>query len=258
MDNTTTSINIPFPDDAELHLVVRIGACRLVVMPGTRADAWVAGSYSESSGALPLKITQEAGDVRITQDPIPSEFWNMWNNPPRLTLRLGTARPYRLTLEGGASESEFDLGGLPLHELNIRQGAGKMDFDFSVPNPQPMTHLDVEAGAVGMEMVNLVNANFAEMKLQGGAASFYLDFNGQLRRDARVEITTGVSAVTVVVPSATAARILPETVMAGLDVGDHFTRLEGTFNNPAASSGGTPALTIRASVTLGSLKLRTA
>lgn len=257
MDNTTTSINIPFPDAAELHLIVRVGACRLAVMPGARTDAWVAGAYSEPSGALPLKMTQEGGVARITQDPIPSEFWNMWNNPPRLTLRLGTARPYRLTLEGGASESEFDLGGLPLSELNIRQGAGKMDFDFSVPNPQPMGQLAVEAGAVGFEMVNLVNANFAEMKLDGGAASFYLDFNGQLRRDASVKITTGVSAVTLVVPSSTAVRIVPETVMAGLDVGDHFTRLEGAFNNPAATGGGKPLLTIQASVTLGSLRLRT-
>ena len=135
MDNNTTSINIPFPDATELHLIVRVGACRLAVMPGTRTDAWITGAYSEPSGALPLKITQEGSTARITQEPIPSEFWNMWNNPPRLTLRLGTARPYHLTLEGGASESEFDLGGLPLTELNIRQGAGKMDFDFSVPNP---------------------------------------------------------------------------------------------------------------------------
>ncbi len=256
MDNTTT-INIPFPDAAELHLTVRVGACRLAVMPGTRADAWVAGSYAEPSGALPLKITQEGGTVRITQDPIPAEFWNMWNNPPRLTLKLGTARPYKLTLEGGASESEFDLGGLPLHELSIRQGAGKMDFDFSTPNPQPMRELAVEAGAVGMEMINLVNANFAEMKLDGGAASFHLDFNGELRRDANVKLTTGVSAVTLVVRSSMPVRILPETVMAGLDVGDHFTRLEGAFNNPAATAGGQPVLTIRASVTLGSLRLRT-
>lgn len=250
MESTTTAINIPFPDTAERHLIVRVGACRLAVMPGARTDAWVSGAYVEPSGALPLKITQENGVAHITQEPIPAEFWNMWNHPPRLTLRLGTARAYRLTLEGGASESEFDLGGLPLTGLNIRQGAGKMDFDFSVPNPQPMGELTVEAGAVGLEMVNLVNADFAEMRLNGGAASFYLDFNGQLRRDANVKITTGVSAVTLVVPSSMAVRIVPETSITGLDVGDHFTRLEGAFNNPGAVAGGKPLLTIQASVTL--------
>ncbi len=52
----------------------------------------------------------------------------------------------------GASESTFDLGGLPITRLVIKKGAGKVDFDFSAPNPQLMGLLKLEVGAVGLKM----------------------------------------------------------------------------------------------------------
>jgi hypothetical protein len=70
----------------------------------------------------------------------------------------------------------------------MKQGAGKVDMAFSTPNPQPMSLLRVEAGATGLEMKNLTNANFSEMTVDGGAAGYRFDFGGALRRDAHVRI----------------------------------------------------------------------
>ena len=53
------------------------------------------------------------------------------------------------------------MGGVPLRGLTVRQGAGKFELGFSVPNPEPMELLEVSSGA-GIELENLANANFSE------------------------------------------------------------------------------------------------
>ncbi len=77
-------------------------------------------------------------------------------------------------VETGASEFDHDLGGAPLSRLMVRQGAGKLELGFSVPNPEPMQLLEVSSGAAGIELANLANANLSEMRLSGGAASYAL------------------------------------------------------------------------------------
>ncbi len=143
-----------------------------------------------------------------------------------------------------------------MSRLMVRQGAGKLEFDFSAPNPHPMELLEVSSGAAGIELVNLANANFSEMRLSGGAAGYELDFGGTLLRDAKVSIETGLSGVEVTVPASTAARVVAETTLGSVDVGDGFTKREGAFLTEGALSGDTPFLAIRAGVRLGSLRIR--
>ena len=249
-------IDIAFPDASDLHLKIGVGACRLKVAPGDGV-AWVSGTYDHPSSALPPRIEQEGGTVTITQERTLAGIGGLLRRAPSFDLALGKARPYMLTLEVGASESSFDLGGLPIKRLIVKQGAGKVDFDFSSPNPQAMSLLDLDAGAVGMEMKNLANANFAEMTINGGAASYKFDFGSRLQRDAHVKITAGLCSVEIDVPSTTAARIISESVLGGVDVGDGFTRKEGAFCTEAAVTGKAPVLTIDTSISLGSLLLRT-
>ena len=266
-----TQVKVPFPEAGDLHLRIRVGACRLKVRPGpdeipTPRDAegigigvesWVIGTYQHPSGVLPARVEEEGGTVTITQERTLADIGGIFRGAPRFELALGKAKPYMLTLEVGASESSFDLGGLPVTRLIAKQGAGKADFDFSAPNPQPMSLLDVDAGAVGMNMKNLANANFAEMAIHGGAAVYKFDFGGALQRDAHVRIVTGMSSVVISVPASTAAKITTESTLSGMDVGDGFMKKEGAFWTEAALAGKTPVLTIYASISLGSLLIRT-
>ena len=144
-----------------------------------------------------------------------------------------------------------------MSRLTVRQGAGKFELDFSLPNPEPMELFEVSTGAAEIELENLANANFSEMRLSGGAASYELDFGGVLSRDAEVSIETGISGVVVSVPSSTSARVAVETTLGSVDVGDGFTKREGSFSTESALSGDGPVLRIRAGVRLGSLELRT-
>jgi hypothetical protein len=250
-----TPIHIPYPASQERHLVITVGACRLKLRPGAGED-WVEGTYTDPTGGIPSQVVQEGTRTRIVQKPEWPARWGGIHEPPTFDLMLGTAQPFALTLETGAGEAQLDLGGLPLTRLIARVGAGKFDLDFSAPNPQLMSMLDLTAGAAGMDVHSFANANCPEIALSGGAAAYTFDFGGRLQRDTHVRISTGLSSVVVTIPSATAATITSESFLGGLEVGDGFSKQGGAFFTPAALQGGTPLLRIDTSVALGSVRLQ--
>jgi len=251
-----TPINIAYPSAEDLRLRIALGACRFEARPG-EGDAWVTGTCHDPTDGRSPSILEEGGSVTITEaEPSFERIPAVFGGVPRYELEVGKARPFALTIETGASEFDLDLGGVPVNRLIVRQGAGKFELGFSVPNPKPMELLEVSSGAAGIELVNLANANFSEMRLSGGAASYELDFGGTLSRDARVSIETGLSGAEISVPAATAARVVAETTLGSVDVGDGFTKREGAFLTEGALSREAPVLEIRAGVRLGSLQLR--
>ena len=253
--STPTSIDIPFPTAEILHLRLTVGACKLHVRSGD-GPQWVAGTYEDSSNAVPLRIEQNGGEVRISQTFDWPQSWGTFREPPTFELTLGKARPYALTLEGGASEATLDLGGAPLRNLTIKFGAGKQEIEFSAPNPEPMQLLSVACGAAGLKFEDLANANFTEMTLEGGAAAYELDFSGALRRDAAVKINAAMSSVLLKAPASTAIKMSAETIMGSVDTGDGFMKKEGAWWNEAALAGAAPCITINASMTMGSVRLQ--
>jgi hypothetical protein len=251
-----TPIDVAYHAAEDLHLRIALGACRFKVRPG-EGDAWVIGTYHDPTDRRSPRILEEGGSVTITEEePSFEQIPAVFGGVPRYELEFGKQKPFALTIETGASEFDLDLGGVPLRRLTVRQGAGKFELGFSEPNPHPMELLEVSSGAAGIELGRLANANFSEMRLSGGAAGYELDFGGALSRDARVSIETGLSGVEISVPVSTAARILAETTLGSVDVGDGFTKREGAFLTEGALSGGAPVLEIRAGVRLGSLQLR--
>ena len=249
-------INVAYPATEDLHLRITLGACRFKASPGDGED-WVAGTCHDPTGKHAPTVLEEGGRVTITEaEPSFERIPAVFGGVPRYELRFGKEKPFALTIETGASEFDFDLGGVPLHGLTIRQGAGKFELGFSVPNPHPMELFEVSSGAAGIELENLANANFSEMRLSGGAAGYELDFGGTLLRDAQVNIETGLSGVEISVLATTAAKVVAETTLGSVDVVDDFTKREGAFLTEGALSGEAPVLTIHAGVTLGSLRLR--
>jgi len=254
MESQRTNILIPFPDASDRHLRIRVGACRLTIARGAGGD-WVTGTYDDPTGGLACHISQEGGSARITQEPRLVGLQRWGRGVPTFELALGTAQPYMLTIDTGASDTEFELGGLPLTRLAIKLGAGKNVTRFLEPNPQAMGVLDLDAGAGSIELRGLANTNFADMTLDGGAAAFICDFGGTLRRDSSAHLNTGMSSLEIVVPGTTAVRIASEPVLGRLEASDGFTTRDGGYWTRPAIDGGTPVLTIHANIALGTLSL---
>ncbi|MDO8735546.1 MAG: hypothetical protein Q7K29_00480 [Thermoleophilia bacterium] len=252
----STVIEVPWPETGEPRLKVSVGGCRLKIS-AVDGDAWVSGTYEDPTGGLESKVDdQGGGSVRITQSGKISRLKNPFAGAPRMELQLGKSRPFGLIIETGASEATVELGGLPLKRLAIKQGAGRCDLDFSEPNPEEIDEFDVDSGASTLIMRNLANANFTSMTIDGGAATYDLDFGGTLRRDGEVRMSAGVAAVTISVPAATAAKITPGSVLGSLNIGDDLTRKEGGFWTENALAGLKPVLYIVPSVALGTLNLK--
>jgi hypothetical protein len=252
-----TPIQVAHPSVGNPQLRIALGACRFRARPG-EGDEWVTGTYNDPTDRRPLRVGEEEAGVTITEaEPSFERIQAVFGGMPRYEVELGNKRPFALTIETGASDFDLDLGGVPLSRLMVRQGAGKFELGFPQPNPEPMEILEISSGAAAIELENLANANFSELRLSGGAASYELDFGGVLSQDAEVSIETGISGVVVSVPSSTAARVTAETTLGSVDVGDGFTKSEGAFSTEAALRGDGPVLRIRAGVRLGSLQLRT-
>ena len=253
--NNVTDIRVPFPEAVDLHLRIRVGACRLQLTRG--GSDWVTGTYEDPTGTLPCSVHQDGGSARISQEPHVAAVLGWRRGIPTFILALGTRLPYALSIETGASDTDIELGGVPLKRLSIKMGAGKNVLRFLEPNPQPLSLLDVDAGAGSYEFRNLANAGFSDMTLDGGAAAFVCDFGGTLQRDASVHISSGMSTVEIAVPSATAARINAESVLGLINAADGFTTREGGYWTRAALENAGPVLAIRASVALGTVTLNT-
>ena len=248
-------INITFPDAENRHLKLTVGACRLIIKPGEGTE-WVTGTYDDPGGGVPWRVTQLDGSVRISQEFDASDVFGAYEGPPTFELALGKSKSYALTIETGASDCHLDLGGLPLTRLELKHGADRMELDFSAPNPQRLSLIEVSSGAGSTEIKNLVNADFAELKLEGGLASYLLHFGGSLLRDAHVLVETGLASVELLIPQAMPAKITSNAVLGSLDVGNGFTKKNGMFMTPAAAEGKTPVLSIQANVTFGSARIR--
>ena len=252
---TETPIEVSYPVTEDLHLSIALAACRFKAEPG-EGEAWIAGTCHDPTAKRLPRIVEEGGTVRISEGgPSFEQIPAVLGDVPRYELAFGKGRPFALTIETGASEFELDLGGVPASSLVVRQGAGKFELDFSAPNPHAMKQFDVSSGVAGIELETLANANFSEMRLSGGAASYELDFGGTLIRDAEAKIEAGLSGVEVKLPASTAAKIVAETTLGSVDVEDGFTKREGALWTEAGMTGKESLLTIRAGVRLGVLQL---
>jgi hypothetical protein len=232
-DPRVQEISIPYPEASELTLSMTIGAGRVTVAPGD-GDTWVSGSYRDPSGKIPCVVSQDGGAVRISQGRGVADFVGLIDGVPSFDLRLGRAKVFSLTIDNGAGEATLDLGGVPISRATGRQGAGKTEIDFTSPNSQPMSLLDLSSGAGVIVARNLANANATEIAISGGAASFKLDFGGNLVREANVRISTGMSSVEITIPSSTAAKVTSHSILGNVDSGDAFSQREGALWNEAA------------------------
>jgi hypothetical protein len=251
---TTIPIAIAYPDAPELVLRLRLGPCRLRVV-ASDGPAWVTGTYEDPGQVLPIKTRVEAGAATISQRFDPAAF-SAALALPQLDLGIGRSRPFALVIEAGASENAFDLGGLPLTGVDLRAGAGKYDLDFSTPNLAEMRTCELAAGAGALTARRLANANFAYLRLGGGVASCTLDFAGELRRDASARVDAGLAAVEIVVPAATATRVISKAFAANTDVIGPVTRKGDAYFTPPALEGKHPLLSIEVSMALGQLTIR--
>lgn len=246
--NVTDEISVAAPDD-DANLTLSFGAGELTLAPG--AKKLVEGTATYNIPDLKPEIKTDGGDISITQGdykvngmPVFKDLKNEWD------LKLGTA-PMSLTINAGAYKGNFDLGGLALTNLTINDGAAEVTADFSSPNTEKLGVLSYKTGASNVTLKNLGNANFGTLVFDSGAGNYKLDFGGTFQRDGSVTIRSGMSNLTLVIPSGIAATIKVNSGLSNVQFPSDWSQHGEMYTQ----EGSGPALTIVIEMGAGNVQI---
>jgi hypothetical protein len=248
---TIDEIVVPLPSDKAqtVDLTLAFGAGTLKVHPG--AETLVSGTATYNVADFKPEVTVNGSTARIEQGnwqltgiPNLSTIKNEWD------LSLGNV-PLDLSVDAGAYKAEYEFGGLALTNLTIRDGAADAKLNFTSPNATEMSLLRYETGASNVSMMGLANANFSMMEFDSGAGNYTLDFTGSLVRNASVNIKTGVSNTTLVIPSGIPVQITVEGGLSNVSYGSGWTKNSNVYTQ----EGQGPALTFVIEIGAGNLTL---
>jgi hypothetical protein len=187
---------------------------------------------------------RQVNPFRLTGIPL-GDIENIWE------LALNDSLPLNLTIEGGASENDFDLSGLNLTRLRIIQGASDTTLRFDTPNPGIMEDLTFTTGASSAKIYGLGNANFKRLTMSSGAGDYTLDFTGTLSWDALVDIKAGVSNISIIIPSGMRAMVINKGTVSNVNTQGTWLVTDQTYTT--LNEGYT--LTINLDMSVGNVNL---
>jgi hypothetical protein len=252
----TENINVPLPSDpqAVTDVTLNFAAGTLKLQPGAEG-ALVSGTATYNVADFKPVVSTENGNVMIETGNFDLKGLPRFNYQDIINdweLKLA-ASPMRLVINAGAYQGDYELGGLSLERLQIEDGAAQVDVSFSTPNLVEMSSLQYTTGASKVSLKGLANANTTDMTFRGGAGEYTLDFSGELRNNMNVNIESGVSSVTVIVPEGVNAKVVS-------DSGFMTVKESGSWNqhgNTYQLTGSGYTITINVKMGAGTLNLET-
>ena len=232
----TDEITVADPKSDETRLSLSFGAGELKLSSG--ADGLVQGSALYNVKEMKPEVIKNGANIEIKQgdfEGIPpfNGMKNQWD------LQLGST-PMDLTIDAGAYEGNMELGGLALKSLTVKDGAASVNLSFSEPNLIEMSGLSYSTGASEVKLNGLGNANFSTFDFDGGAGSYTLDFSGELQRDASVDVNTGLSDLTLIIPEGVDATLTMDGGLTDINLGNGWSQSGNVYSH----EGSGPTLTV--------------
>lgn len=247
--DVTDEITVPAPDADNISLRLSFGAGDLTLSSGAKklVEGTATYNYAEFKPVVNVdegNVHIQVGDKEFNALPAFKDLKNEWD------LKLGDT-PMDLTIESGAYHGEFELGGLSLNNLTIKDGAANVNLAFSEPNLVEMSTFRYETGASDVKMSGLANANFSILDFSSGAGDYTLDFSGELQRDASIKISSGLSNIIVIVPEDVNAVVTIDSGASNVNAGSGWSKNGNVYEQ----KGDGPTLTFIIEVGAGNLTL---
>ena len=245
--DVTDEITVAAPKSDEVRLKIQFGAGELTLSPGAE-DMLVDGTATYNVPNFKPVIEKNSNQIVVKQGEFRSvnvsDLKNEWD------LKLGDM-PMELEINAGAYQGRYDLGGLALTGLTVKDGAADVEMDFSAPNPTEMSVFRYETGASSVKLIGLANANFSTMFFNAGAGDYTLDFGGEFQRDATVRVETGFNDLTLVIPKGMSARLTVEGGAINVTHSSGWAR----SGNDYVQEGGGPTLTVIVKIGAGNVTI---
>ena len=250
----STDISFAYSDsERPTRVELEVGAAELNA--DSRGEMLLEGIIEYNSSDLEPDVLSDDSWVKIDQNVERLGFLGADDLRNEWDLHFGTEQTIDLEINAGAYDGNWDLGGVPIQEMIVNQGASRSTFDFSDPNPEEMRELVFRTGAADLELLNLANAGFRNMTFEGGAGSYKLDFGGKLMRDGYVSIKAGVSNIIIVIPEDTPARVTVRG-LTNVDADRGFDRRSGSYLTPAWGEDDGAQLEIEVDAGLANVELQ--
>ncbi len=112
------------------------------------------------------------------------------NNRVELTIPRG--RRVDIVGEISLGESEIDLGGLWVREVDLDFGAGDHFVEFREPLPFPMESFDIDSSLGEVEVRNLGEGSPRTVSVDHGIGELFVDLQGSWSRDAKIDIDINI------------------------------------------------------------------
>ncbi len=245
----TEKISVTTPEGDNVNLKLSFGAGEMTLAPG--ADQLVDGTATYNYSAFKPVITTEGSDIQVGMSDVDFNSFPSFNDLKNIwDLKLGDT-PMDLSIEAGAYTGTFELGGLALNALTIKDGAAEVELAFSEPNLTEMSIFQYGTGASNVKMSGLANANFSLMDFSSGAGDYTLDFSGNLKRDASITISSGLSNMIIVVPEGVNAIVTVDSGASNINAGSSWEQDGKTYTQ----SGEGPTLTFVINIGAGNVTL---
>ena len=248
----TLRVSVPYPELVEdtWRLSLSPGAARVRVTPGEEGILMGRVDYNFDPIMPVLTTGLRAVDLRQGSfvGTTPVNLQNDW------TLSLGKRVPIYLVVREGAADSNWELGGVPLRDVDWAAGAADTDIRFSAQNPQLLERFKFVSGAARARLRGLANANIGEAKFSAGAGEITLVFDGKLNRNAQITLDGGASSLTIE-SAGTPIRVIVDGGLTSVRT-EGWTRSGDTYDSPGRGSASGPTVTIRATLGVSSLRLR--
>ncbi len=246
--DVTDKILVSAPDAKSASLTLTFGAGKLSLASGA-GKSLVSGTATYNIPDLKPEIKQDGSSVTIKHGDTQG-FADMSAVKNEWDLKLGDI-PLDLTINAGAYEGKLDFGGLALTGLTINDGASQTKADFSSANQEKLGIFSYKTGASNVTLKNLANANASTIIFESGMGNYTLDFGGSLQRDSSVSIHSGMSNLTLIIPSGLAATVRVSGGLSNVQFSSGWTQNGQTYTQ--AGSG--PTLTVVIDMGAGNLQV---
>lgn len=247
--DVTEQVNVPVPSGGGTPMLsLGFGAGEMFLNPG--GEGLISGTATYNYAALKPSVTVNGSVVKISQgnmqgfNTIPQNLHNIWD------LKLGNS-PMDLQIDAGAYKARYELGGLALANLTIKDGAADSQLKFSAPNTTEMGIFRYETGASNVIIEGIGNANPSTIIFKCGAGNYTLDFSGQLQRNISGHIEAGLGNLTIIIPKDVPAQVTVSSGLSNINAGSDWQVNGDTY----IQAGSGPTLNIIVDIGAGNLTL---
>ena len=240
------------PDRLDVH--VSYGAGRFELAPAGSGLLYSMRLRYDEETEDPV-ATFEGGHLRLGVENSDRDIrFGKRDDEGEMSVRLAPDVPMSLEIATGAVEAELDLGGLALTGLDLRTGASKTRLRVSEPNPIRMDRAELQVGAADFRARDLGNLNARRIEVSAGVGDVELDLDGSWEGETALDVSMGLGALTLRVPSGVGVRFERETFLSSVDA-EGLERRGDTFYSPNWESA-SRRVRIKVDAAFGSVGIR--